>query len=68
MLVVGGVGALFAPLIGTAAFVFLSEWLSAITVYWHLIFGLLLIALVIFFGKGGLHNLLRDIFIDANKK
>ena len=68
MLVVGGVGALFAPLIGTAAFVFLSEWLSSITVYWHLIFGLLLIALVIFFGKGGLHNLLRDVFIDTNKK
>lgn len=58
MLVIGGVGVLFAPLTGTAAFLLLEEFLSAITVYWHLIFGLLLIALVLFFDKGGLHGLL----------
>ncbi len=58
MLVVGGSGALFGPIIGTAAFILLEEFLSGITVYWHLIFGLLLIGLVVFFGKGGLHGLL----------
>ena len=62
MLVAGGVGTLFGPLIGTAAFLLLEEWLSGITVYWHLIFGVLLIALVLFFGKGGLHGLLVNLF------
>ena len=57
MLVVGGAGTLSGPLIGTAAFLFLQEFLSGITVHWHLIFGLLLIALVLFLGKDGLHGL-----------
>lgn len=55
MLIIGGVGTPFGALTGTIAFMLLEETLSAITVYWHLIFGLLLIALVMF-GKGGLHG------------
>ena len=46
MLIIGGVGALFAPITGALIFLFAQEWLSALTIYWHLIFGLLLIALV----------------------
>lgn len=57
MMVIGGTGAVLGPVLGTATFLFLEEFLSSITVYWHLIFGLLLIALVMF-GKGGLHGLL----------
>lgn len=57
MVVLGGTGALFAPVAGTVAFLLLEEFLSGITVYWHFIFGLMLIALVLF-GKGGLHGLL----------
>jgi len=57
MIVIGGTGTLFGPLMGTGIFVLLEEWLSSITIYWHLIFGLLLIALVLF-GKGGVHGLL----------
>lgn len=57
MMVIGGTGAVLGPVLGTATFLFLEEFLSGITVYWHLIFGLLLIALVMF-GKGGLHGLL----------
>ena len=57
MLVIGGAGALFAPLTGAGAFILLEEFLSGLTTHWHLIFGLLLIALV-FFGHGGLHGLL----------
>ena len=60
MLVVGGIGVVFAPLTGSATFILLEQWLSAITVYWHLPFGVLLIALVLFFAKGGLHNLLLE--------
>ena len=55
MVVMGGAGTLFGPLVGTAAFVFLEEFLSYITIYWHLIFGLMLVALVLY-GKGGIHG------------
>ena len=55
MVVIGGTATLFGPLIGTIAFVFLEEFLSYITIYWHLIFGVMLVALVLF-GKGGIHG------------
>ncbi len=57
MVLIGGVGTPFGPLIGTLTFVTLEEFLSSITVYWHLIFGLMLVALVLY-GKGGIHGLL----------
>ncbi|NKB76604.1 MAG: branched-chain amino acid ABC transporter permease [Gammaproteobacteria bacterium] len=65
MIVIGGVNALFGPLIGAALFIFFEEWLSGITVYWHFIFGLLLIVLVLF-GKGGANGLITALF--KNKK
>jgi branched-chain amino acid transport system permease protein len=55
MVIIGGVATLFGPLVGTVVFVMLEQFLSAITVYWHLIFGVLLVALVLF-GKGGIHG------------
>lgn len=58
MVVMGGAGSLFGPLVGTLAFVMLEQFLSNITVYWHLIFGLLLIALVLF-GRGGINGWLH---------
>jgi len=60
MMVIGGTGAVMGPVIGSATFLLLEEFLSSITVYWHLIFGLMLIALVMF-GKGGLHGLLASM-------
>lgn len=58
MLIIGGVGALFGPIIGALAFLLLQEVLSGFTVYWQLIFGGLLIALVLLVGKDGLHGML----------
>ena len=55
MVIIGGVATFFGPLVGTIVFVLLEEFLSAITVYWHLIFGIMLVALVLF-GKGGIHG------------
>ncbi len=55
MVIIGGVATLFGPLVGTIVFVLLEEFLSAITVYWHLIFGTMLVALVLY-GKGGIHG------------
>jgi branched-chain amino acid transport system permease protein len=60
MVIIGGVATLFGPLVGTIVFVLLEELLSAITVYWHLIFGILLVALVLF-GKGGIHGWLSRL-------
>ncbi|NKB61368.1 MAG: branched-chain amino acid ABC transporter permease [Gammaproteobacteria bacterium] len=61
MIVIGGVNSLFGPLIGSMLFIFFEEWLSGITVYWHFIFGLMLIALVLF-GKGGINGLITALF------
>jgi branched-chain amino acid transport system permease protein len=58
MVIIGGVATLFGPLVGTIAFVFLEEFLSAITIYWHLIFGVMLVLLVLF-GKGGINGWLQ---------
>jgi len=60
MVIIGGVATLFGPLVGTLVFVLLEEFLSAITIYWHLIFGILLVALVLF-GKGGIHGWLSRL-------
>ena len=64
MIIIGGTATLFGPLLGTIAFVVLEEVLSSITVYWHLIFGVMLVALVLF-GKGGIHGWLSRL--DRNK-
>ena len=55
MVIIGGTATLFGPLVGTIAFVLVEEILSAITIYWHLIFGCMLVALVLF-GRGGIHG------------
>lgn len=59
MVIIGGVATFFGPLVGTIVFVLLEEFLSAITIYWHLIFGVMLVALVLF-GKGGIHGWLSS--------
>ena len=64
MIIIGGTATLFGPLLGTIAFVVLEELLSSITVYWHLIFGVMLVALVLY-GKGGIHGWLSRF--DRNK-
>ena len=60
MVIIGGAGTFFGPLVGTIVYVLLEEFLSLITVYWHLIFGILLVALVLF-GKGGIHGWLSRL-------
>lgn len=57
MVILGGTATTGGPVLGAAAFILLEEILSSYTIYWHLPFGLLLIAVVLF-GKGGLMGLL----------
>lgn len=63
MVIIGGVGSLFGPVTGTLSFLLLEEVLSGITVYWHLIFGAMLISLVLWV-KGGIHGWLS--LLDRN--
>lgn len=59
MVVLGGAGSLFGPVLGAASFLLLEEVLSRITVHWQIIFGPLLV-LVVLFGRRGIDGLLGD--------
>jgi branched-chain amino acid transport system permease protein len=60
MVILGGIGSLFGPLIGAIAFLALEEVLSGITEYWQIIIGPLLL-LVVLFGRGGIDGWLRRL-------
>lgn len=46
VVILGGLGTLIGPMIGAALFVVLKHEVSALTSYWHLVVGLILIAVV----------------------
>lgn len=46
VVILGGLGTLVGPLLGAAAFVVLKHELSSVTTYWHLVVGVILIAVV----------------------
>ncbi|MDO6730959.1 branched-chain amino acid ABC transporter permease [Marinovum sp. 2_MG-2023] len=46
VVILGGLGTLVGPLVGAAAFVVLKHEISALTTYWHLVVGVILIAVV----------------------
>ncbi len=58
MVILGGASTTGGPVLGAAAFIILEEVLSHFTIYWHLPFGLLLIAVVLF-TRGGLMGFFR---------
>jgi branched-chain amino acid transport system permease protein len=60
MVVLGGMGTLFGPVLGAVAFLFLEEFLSGVTEHWQIIFGPLLI-LVVLFARGGIDSLLLAV-------
>ena len=57
MVVLGGMGSLFGPVIGTLALLVLEEALSGLTEYWQIILGPLLLAVVLY-ARGGINGLL----------
>jgi branched-chain amino acid transport system permease protein len=57
MVILGGMGSLFGPVLGAIVYLALEELLSRITEYWALIMGPLLL-LVVVFGRGGIMGLL----------
>lgn len=46
VVILGGLGTLVGPLVGAAAFVLLKHELSSLTAHWHLVVGVILIAVV----------------------
>jgi branched-chain amino acid transport system permease protein len=57
MVILGGMGTLFGPVIGAIVYLVLEEFLSQVTEYWALIMGPLLL-LIVLFGRGGIVGLL----------
>jgi branched-chain amino acid transport system permease protein len=60
MVVLGGMGSTFGPLVGAVALLVLEEALSGITEYWQIILGPLLL-LVVLFARGGIDGLLGKV-------
>src|SRR5665213_4562510 len=57
MVILGGMGSLFGPVIGAIIYLVLEEFLSQLTEYWALIMGPLLL-LIVLFGRGGIMGML----------
>ena len=57
MVILGGMGTLFGPVIGAVVYLLLEEFLSQLTEYWAIIMGPLLL-LIVLFGRGGIMGLL----------
>jgi branched-chain amino acid transport system permease protein len=57
MIVLGGIGTVFGPLLGALAFLGLEEVLKMATEYWMAVFGLVIV-LIGLLGKGGIAGLL----------
>jgi branched-chain amino acid transport system permease protein len=57
MVILGGMGSLFGPVIGAIVYLVLEEFLSQLTEYWALIMGPMLL-LIVLFGRGGIVGLL----------
>jgi branched-chain amino acid transport system permease protein len=60
MVVLGGMGSPFGPLIGAVALLVLEETLSGITEYWQILLGPLLL-LVVLFARGGIDGVLASV-------
>ena len=60
MVVLGGMGSLFGPLIGAVVLLVLEEALSGVTEYWQIILGPLLL-MVVLFARGGIDGLLGKV-------
>lgn len=57
LIIIGGVGRLYGPVVGACLFVALEHWLGALTAFWHVYLGLILLAIVLF-ARGGIIGLL----------
>jgi branched-chain amino acid transport system permease protein len=59
MVLMGGMGSLFGPVLGAAVFLLLEEYLAALTEHWMVIFGPFLVILVLF-ARRGIYGLIPE--------
>ena len=67
MIIFGGLGTVFGPIIGAFAYLGLERYLAELTIHWPIIFGPILIA-VVFLGRSGLFTLFMPAGDTANEK
>ena len=60
MVVLGGMGTVFGPLLGALAFLGVEEWLKSYTEHWMIIFGPLIVLMALL-GRGGIIGLLQRL-------
>lgn len=66
MTIIGGVGTLTGPLIGSTVFIFFSDTLTRATEHWEIFFGTVIIGIVLL-APEGLIGLFRKIALDEEK-
>ena len=59
MVLMGGMGSLFGPVLGATVFLLLEEYLAALTQHWMIIFGPFLVILVLF-ARRGIYGLIPE--------
>jgi branched-chain amino acid transport system permease protein len=59
MVILGGMGTLYGPVLGAVAFLLLEDVLSAWTVHWQVVLGPLLVVVVLY-ARRGLWGLLPE--------
>lgn len=52
MVLLGGMGTVFGPILGTAAYLLLEDFLAGLTQHWWIIFGPLLLVIILFAKRG----------------
>jgi branched-chain amino acid transport system permease protein len=65
IVILGGLGTLVGPAVGAVLFVFLQHELSAVTRYWHMVVGIVLI-LVVVLGNRGVYGQIEHLI--ANRR
>ena len=61
MAILGGTGSFFGPILGSAIFVYFTDWISHLTDRWEFILGALFIILVLYFHRGAIGLIPRKV-------
>ncbi|MDR3396651.1 MAG: branched-chain amino acid ABC transporter permease [Pandoraea sp.] len=67
MVVLGGLGSFFGPVLGSAAMLLIEEWLKGMTEHWMIIFGPLIVVAVLV-SRRGLYGLLGDLQVRLSRR
>jgi len=60
MVIIGGVGTLLGPALGSAIYIVIQHYVSSYTDYWQMIMGAIFV-IVVLLGRGGVIHLLMDL-------